>query len=199
MAASGLVVAAVLAVSVAGCAGTSTPTSPAGIPRARVPRLDPCPVVPAARPAAHNPPPAAALSCFDSQGTVHLTGLRGTPTLVNVWASWCVPCREEMPRLQAAYRHANGAVRFLGIDTSDDHESAQDFLAAVGVTYPQAIDITNRLPREMGAPGIPVTVVIDGQGSVVYYHAGAMTPTSLRDALDAIAHSGGRTPRRSSP
>lgn len=141
-------------------------------------RTEPC--EPGARiPAAPHGPPAVTVPCLGRPGSVRLAGLRGRPTLVNVWASWCGPCREEMPMLQAAHRRWGRSIRMLGIDSRDDTSSATAFLAATGVTYAQAVDTSGQLPSRLGSPGIPVTIGIDSAGVVVYQHAGQLHEADL--------------------
>lgn len=129
--------------------------------------------------------PTATLTCLtDGKGKLMSTRLgNGTPLLVNLWASWCGPCRKEMPALQRAYATASGRIGFLGVDTEDDPNSARDFLAHVGVHYPQVSDDEGILLRKLGGIGLPVTVVLDATGKRVYTHRGELRPTDLTAAL----------------
>lgn len=65
------------------------------------------------------------------------------PVLVNLWATWCGPCREEMPRLQAAYERFGDRVAFVGVDTQDDPQAAGEFLDEVGLTWPTPTTATS--------------------------------------------------------
>src|SRR3546814_8760254 len=73
-----------------------------------------------------------------------LVGLQGKPVVVNIWASWCAPCRTEMPLLERAARTYEGRVAFLGVASRDDRQDAAAFLDDVGVTYPNVFDVSGR-------------------------------------------------------
>lgn len=85
--------------------------------------------------------PALRLPCLGNGPDVTLSSLTGRPTLVNLWASWCAPCREEMPLLQQAFAEHGQDIRFLGVATRDEPAVAADFAAATGVTYPSVVDV----------------------------------------------------------
>jgi len=129
--------------------------------------------------------PVLALSCLAGGPVVNPARLGGSPVLVNLWASWCLPCQQEMPALQRAYAVHGRQVRFLGVDTEDEGDSARDFLAAVGVHYPQVADDRGDLLHRLGGTGLPVTVVLDAAGNVVYSHRGQLHESALADALAA--------------
>jgi cytochrome c biogenesis protein CcmG/thiol:disulfide interchange protein DsbE len=140
---------------------------------------------------ARPPPPVAGLPrmtlpCLGPGPAVEVGVRRDRPQLINVWASWCIPCQREMPRLQAAYEAAGDRVLFVGVDTSDTRASALDFLAVVGVTYPQVFDEQGRYPRAMGVPGIPITVLVDATGRVVHRRVGEIPPRELQAALGKV-------------
>ncbi len=84
--------------------------------------------------------PPLRLSCLTPGPTIDLAALSGRPVLVNLWASWCGPCREEMPVLQAAHEQYGDQVQFLGVDSKDTVEAGAAFLDDIGVTYPQVVD-----------------------------------------------------------
>jgi cytochrome c biogenesis protein CcmG/thiol:disulfide interchange protein DsbE len=130
--------------------------------------------------------PALTLPCLGPGPAVSLDRLTGRPTLVNLWATWCGPCREEMPLLQEAYVRHGGQVRFLGVDTQDDAESARSFIADMGIGYPHAVDADGQLLRELGVRGLPVTLVLDVHGRVVARSVGQLTPQELEDLIDTV-------------
>lgn len=174
-------------VGAAGCSTTGAPSHQrlptgvqapigAGRPAVRL-HTSPCPTSSMRRPAGTDAPPAITLPCFGSPGSIALVGLRNT--MVNVWASWCGPCREEMPMLQAAHRRWGASIRMLGINSRDNPSAAADFLVATGVTYAQALDPAGQVPGRLGSPGLPVTIAIDSSGAVVYQHAGQLALTDL--------------------
>ena len=97
-----------------------------------------------------------------------LGDLKGTPVVLNFWASWCKPCREEMPLLQELHerlsRSGDGLV--LGIDSRDTTEAAQEFLRERDITFPSLRDREGEYSREFGGTGYPETFVIDREGRI---------------------------------
>ncbi|MEV5556905.1 TlpA disulfide reductase family protein [Nonomuraea wenchangensis] len=105
-----------------------------------------------------------------------LAGLRGSPVLVTVWASWCDPCRQEFPLLVAAARDLRG-VRVIGVDLRDAAGAARAFLTETGATsFPHLSDPDGRLALELGARGVPETFLLDRDGFVVDRLIGTLTP-----------------------
>jgi cytochrome c biogenesis protein CcmG, thiol:disulfide interchange protein DsbE len=109
--------------------------------------------------------------------------LDGRPLVLNVWASWCGPCRAEMPALQQVYLQAKDQVGFLGLDSRDVVDAARRFAARTGVTYPLAADPDGQAAAELGAAGLPTTLFIGADGSLRGRHVGALTAVDLRAAL----------------
>jgi cytochrome c biogenesis protein CcmG/thiol:disulfide interchange protein DsbE len=118
-------------------------------------------------------------------GSVDLADLRGSVVLVNVWASWCRPCREEMPLLaDAARRWGPQGLRVVGIDVNDDPVAARAFLDDVGgVPFPSVADPDGRLAVEWGTTGVPETFVVDRDGTVVAKRFGAVTVAWLAEEV----------------
>ena len=110
----------------------------------------------------------------------------GRPELVNIWASWCAPCRRELPLLEQAYRAAGDRMRFLGVDVRDSRSRALAFLGAHSVSYPQVFDEDGALARAFRFAGVPDTVVVDASGRVAYRHAGQLDAASLSAALATV-------------
>ena len=115
--------------------------------------------------------PEMALPCLGSGDPVQLAGLTGRPRLVNIWASWCGPCRDEMPWLQQA--HDTGEVDVLGVDAEDQAKSAAALLDELGVTFPSVFDPANELAREIGIVTKPTTLFVSEEGEVVFVLPGA--------------------------
>ena len=90
---------------------------------------------------------------------------RGTPVLVNIWASWCGPCRQEAPFLAAANRTYGDRVRFVGVDILDERGSARDFIRASGWTYPSVYDPSGAIRDALGVIGQPATLFYDADGT----------------------------------
>ena len=119
--------------------------------------------------------PDVTLAGFDGGKQVDLGALRG-PVLVNLWASWCGPCREEMPLLEKFHQRYGDRVAVLGIDYQDQQtDKAADLVAASGVTYLLAADPDGTIDGKGAFPqlrGLPFWAVVDEQGTVTHLKAG---------------------------
>ncbi|RZU30697.1 TlpA family protein disulfide reductase [Blastococcus saxobsidens] len=133
--------------------------------------------------------PPLTLPCLGPGADVALDRLTGRPTLVNLWATWCGPCREEMPLLQEAYARHREQVRFLGVDVQDDPDAARWFLAEHDIDYPHAVDADGALLRELGIRGLPVTLALDADGRVVERVVGQLTSAELQRLIDDLVRS----------
>jgi thiol-disulfide isomerase/thioredoxin len=116
------------------------------------------------------------------------------PYIINLWASWCLPCQREAPRLADAAAAARGQVNFLGINTQDDRNSALDFLHYVGIHYPQLFDPDGDVLHRLGVPGIPVTLAVDSTGHVVYRRVGEISKSDLSAAVRAANRNAASSP-----
>ena len=93
---------------------------------------------------------------------------RGKPLIINVWASWCGPCREEMSSIEHLTRHSRGGnFNVIGISTDDDAHAALMFIKESKITFSQYIDSNVRLENMLGANTIPLTILVDAQGRVL--------------------------------
>ena len=174
-------IVALLVVGLAGCTGSSTravapdfPKPPSYADLVARAHLDPCPQTKATR--AAKSLPDLTLPCLGSGPAVHLAGLVGKPTVVNIWGSWCGPCQAETRYLSTVYDGASTKVRFLGVDTEDDPKSALDFAAHVSppMRYPQVVDKDKRLLIALKIPSnVPSSVFVDADGRVVHVYPGA--------------------------
>jgi len=125
--------------------------------------------------------PRVVLPCLGSDRAVDLSRLRG-PLVVNLWASWCDPCKAEAPILAAFAARASGKVAVLGIDYDDpDPGAAIRFAEVSGWRYPQLVDGTALLRSRLTLPGIPVTLLVAADGRVVYRVTGGVA------SVDALA------------
>jgi cytochrome c biogenesis protein CcmG, thiol:disulfide interchange protein DsbE len=111
--------------------------------------------------------------------------LRNTPTLINIWASWCVPCRQEAAVLeQAAAGHRH--VRFIGINVRDANAEAIGFLHRYQTTYPNLDDPNDQAWRAFQLTGVPESFLIDASGHVVFHENGPFTDSSIEHALSRL-------------
>jgi len=132
----------------------------------------------------NKPAPAFALPAVAGSGVdgFDTAALQGEVTVVNVFASWCVPCREEHPLLERL--KAETGVRIFGINQKDAPESAVKFLTELGNPY-QRIggDADNRVSIDWGVYGVPETFVVNAAGVITFKHVGPISPTSLEKEL----------------
>jgi thiol-disulfide isomerase/thioredoxin len=115
-----------------------------------------------------------------------LDDLRGTPVVVNLWASWCEPCEREMPILAQAAR-AHPDVQFLGVDTLDAREGAEEFIAEFAVPFPSLFDPDGAIRTDLDSFGLPVTVFFDARGNQVGKVDGEISQAALDEHIAAIA------------
>lgn len=106
------------------------------------------------------------------------------PVVLNFWASWCLPCYEEAPVLEATWRRYRDRVLFLGINTQDKEEEALRFIAQFGLTFPQVYDPRGRVGVDYGMYGVPETFFIDREGRVLARRAGAIDEATLARYLE---------------
>ena len=118
--------------------------------------------------------PAVPLPCLAGGPDVVLARLSGTPTVLNGWASWCVPCRAELPAFQRLSQAAGGRLRVLGVDTEDAAGAAVDFAAARGVRFASVYDSTGRVRTMQRVAGLPFTLFVRADGSVAGVHVGPL-------------------------
>jgi cytochrome c biogenesis protein CcmG/thiol:disulfide interchange protein DsbE len=125
-----------------------------------------------------------------ADGKLGSSELRGTPFVLNFWASWCEPCRQEAPVLEERWaRWGRRGVLFLGLDMQDLREDARDFLRENGTTYPTIRDPGKETARHYGATGIPETYFVSRAGRVVAHVVGVVSAAQLDSGI-ASARSG---------
>jgi cytochrome c biogenesis protein CcmG, thiol:disulfide interchange protein DsbE len=118
---------------------------------------------------------------------VSLSDLEGKVVLVDFWASWCAPCREEAPILRQVYQeYADRPVEFVGINIWDRRDEAVRYVDAFQMPYPNGIDESGSIAIDYGVRGIPEKYFIDTQGVVRQKFVGPMRADALREALDRL-------------
>jgi cytochrome c biogenesis protein CcmG/thiol:disulfide interchange protein DsbE len=121
-----------------------------------------------------------------ADGRIALAELRGTPIVLNFWASWCDPCRTEAPVLELGWRQAGRqGVLVLGLDMQDVTGDAREFLREFSITYPNVREAGKETSRRYGVTGLPETFFISARGQIVGHVIGALTPDQLRAGIDA--------------
>ncbi len=132
------------------------------------------------------PAPDFRLELFDGS-YFQLSEHKGKPVLINFFASWCVPCKEEIPVLEKIGReYTPKGVTFLAVAVNDSEEKARAFLQEHGLSFPAGLDKTGSVQETFGLYGVPTTFFITKQGMTNYIHAGGVTEDLLRHELDKL-------------
>ena len=121
-----------------------------------------------------------------TDGRVRLAELRGTPVVLNFWASWCIPCKEEAPFLAASARAHRREIAFLGLDIQDLTQDARHFLGRLAVPYSSVRDGSDRTYTAYGLTGVPETYYIDGRGRIVSHSVGAVSRAELEREVSLL-------------
>ena len=112
----------------------------------------------------------------------------GKPVVLNFWASWCPPCREESPLLERAWRqYEERGVLFVGVDTQDTEADALAYIDEFGLTFPNGLDADGEITVAYGVVGLPVTFFIGGDGVVKRRWVGALTESQLLPWVEELA------------
>jgi cytochrome c biogenesis protein CcmG/thiol:disulfide interchange protein DsbE len=135
------------------------------------------------RPEIGDPAPGFSLKSFD--GTEFASGeLRGQVVVLNFWASWCSPCREEAPALQAVWQEfQDEGVVFLGVTYHDAESASQEFINTFGITYQNGVDGQGQISRAYGVTAVPETYVIDRSGNISWVQIGALDAETLTQQI----------------
>jgi len=127
----------------------------------------------------------------DEEGNpVRLSDFRGRPVVLNFWASWCPPCRQEMPEFDSAYKEMGGDVVFMMVDLTDGGResvaTASRFVEGQGYGFPVYFDTRGEAADAYGIMSIPATFFIDGEGRVVSSQVGALSKAALARGIEGI-------------
>jgi len=128
--------------------------------------------------------PEVELTELDSGAIVDASDIGG-PAIVNLWATWCGPCRAEMPAFQEVSTEFDD-VRFVGVNQGDAGDAALEFLDEVGVSFDQYLDPTGELTDALRVSGLPATFVIGANGEVVEVHNGALDADGIRELVALV-------------
>lgn len=147
-----------------------------------------------ADPLVGHPAPAFSLAALNlntktGQHNLSLNDFKGKSIVLNVWASWCIPCNQETPMLQTAWQHtqAHGQnVVFLGIDFQDSSSDALSFMQKYGISYPMVLDADGSVSINYGVTQVPETIFINQQGTVVSTVRQELTAQDLQRNLQLI-------------
>ena len=124
---------------------------------------------------------------LDMEGNeVTLAEFFGKPIILNFWASWCGPCKMEMPEIQNFYEKYGENIHFLAVSVDDSVDTAKTFIETEGYTFPVYFDTTSMGAYTYGASSIPLTFFIDAEGNLTAYYMGAMSGDILQQGVDMI-------------
>lgn len=134
------------------------------------------------------PPPDAELPFLDPTASTgaSLADYKGEWVLANVWASWCDPCRDESPALQDFAERNEGDVTVVGIATQDNTDDALGFVDEFGLTYEQLHDGSGDWADDLGATGVPESILVDPEGNVAYHVPGPVTEDFLVNNIEPL-------------
>jgi cytochrome c biogenesis protein CcmG, thiol:disulfide interchange protein DsbE len=119
-----------------------------------------------------------------------LASMRGKPVVVNYWATWCGPCKSEMPRIVAAATEYAGKVSFLGVDVQDDTASAADFIRRYKMPFRSLSDPDGKIREAETIRGLPVTQFYSATGELSFEHNGEISDADLQDRIDEVLRAG---------
>jgi cytochrome c biogenesis protein CcmG/thiol:disulfide interchange protein DsbE len=128
--------------------------------------------------------PAFTLPQLGGGGDLSLASLRGKPVVINFWATWCVPCKEEAPLFEAAWKeHRDDGLVVLGVALESFRGDIRRFVERYGLTYPQVVDKKKGTVAAYGLTGYPETFFVARDGKVVAHAAGQVRKADLRDGI----------------
>ena len=120
-------------------------------------------------------------------GEASLSDYAGQVVLVNFWATWCPPCRAEIPDLEAAYQeHGGDGFVVLGVSVEDPSHLVGPFVDSMEMSYPVLLDTEGQVAKTYRAPGLPMSVIVDGAGVIQVRHVGYLSAGQLAQYLDKV-------------
>ena len=135
--------------------------------------------------------PAPDFTVYNKEGNpVKLSDMKGTPVVLNFWASWCPPCKAEMPEFDEIAKEYAGKVAFMMVNLTDGvqetQEKAQAFIDSMGYTFPVYFDKDSEAAYKYGIQSIPTTIFIDANGNLIAGATGAIDGETLRYGISMI-------------
>jgi len=135
---------------------------------------------------AGQPAPDFSLPALNGE-TVQLSDLKGQVVLVNLWATWCPPCKAEMPGINAFYQaHQSAGFTALMANAQEDEATVRAFIEAKGFTFPVLLDSQGDLTKQYGVRGLPTTFIIGRNGQIQHFQTGAITQAELETIVNPL-------------
>lgn len=132
------------------------------------------------------PAPDFELTTFEGE-TFRLSDLRGQVVVLNFWASWCVPCRDEAPILETLWqRYRDQNVVVVGVAYADSQQGSLDFIEEFSISYPNGPDLGTRISEDYRITGVPETFVIDQSGEIVFFLPAPLVEGQLDEVLQPL-------------
>jgi thiol-disulfide isomerase/thioredoxin len=125
------------------------------------------------------------VSTKSSTSTSAITG--DDITIINLWALWCAPCREELPRLQEVSVANSDTLDVVGINIGDDFNKTTAYIDEANLTFPMYWDETGDLLTALKVPSVPATLAVDTDGEIVWFHLGALSAADLQSKVDELS------------
>jgi cytochrome c biogenesis protein CcmG/thiol:disulfide interchange protein DsbE len=113
-----------------------------------------------------------------------------SPVIINIWASWCIPCRSEAPLLERAFSRYGDEIRFVGVNVADTQSGAQSFIAEFGLSFENLFDAPRSVPAALGGSGVPQTYFFAPGGELVHYQPGVIDERTLALQIDELLNLG---------
>ncbi len=132
--------------------------------------------------------PIGNFSLTDLHGTTHsIADYKGRPVLINAWATWCPPCKAEMPALHEFYlKHQAEGFELLAINSGESRAAVQDFIAQQGFTFPVLLDTNKDVLDGLGVSGLPTSIFVGRDGTVKTIHVGGLTSDAIEQELTPL-------------
>jgi len=132
--------------------------------------------------------PISDFTLTDINGATHkISDYKGRPVLINAWATWCPPCRGEMPDLHALYlKYKDAGFELLAINSGESQSVAASFIHEMGFTFPTLVDTNKAVLDGLGINGLPTSILVGRDGTVKYIHVGGLTPDMIATQIEPM-------------
>ncbi len=138
------------------------------------------------------PAPDFAMPLLNGGGEFRLSERGDVPAVINFWASWCPPCRDESPAFERTWRaYRDEGVVFIGVNIQDTQEDAEEYAREFGLTFVNGRDLDGKITIDYGVTGLPVTFFVGRGGDVESVHVGAIAEDDLAQRTRALLSGGG--------